>query len=219
MHNKLPASKVWTKLVNKHQRFLRKVTAAFVWPFNVKGHESNCHQWAIKSHQTNCQKCPVSSFDANLEQILPISTRDTSKGCGSLCLDFNFKGHKTNHQRCLISYLYAKSKQKWSINTRDSLERSMWPLFGLFAPEAMNACPQVPIQSHETNSPKWPKSSLNENLEHNWLTNTRYTFKGRCGLCSAFAFKGHATNYQQCLMGYLHAKFEQNRSISTMDTL
>ena len=75
---------------------------------------------------------------ANVEQNQSISTRDIFKGRCSLCVDFDFKGHVTNYQQCLTSYLHAKLEQSWLINTRDTLQRSLWPLFGLFASKAMN---------------------------------------------------------------------------------
>ena len=48
--------------------------------------------------------------------------------------------------------------------------------------------------------------------------NTKVTFKGRCGLCLAFDCKGHVTSRSGSSISYLHAKFEQNRSINTKVT-
>ena len=60
---------------------------------------------------------------------------------------------------------------------------------------------------------------LDADLEQNQSINYKDTFKGRCSLCLDFDFKGHKANYKLCLKGYLHAKFEQNQSTNTTDTL
>ena len=60
---------------------------------------------------------------------------------------------------------------------------------------------------------------LDADLEQNQSINYKDTFKGRCSLCLDFDFKGHTANYQRSLIDYLHAKFEQNQSTRTENTL
>ena len=60
---------------------------------------------------------------------------------------------------------------------------------------------------------------LDADLEQNQSINYKDTFKGRCSLCLDFDFKGHTAHYQRSLIGYLHAKFEQNQSTRTENTL
>ena len=43
--------------------------------------------------------------------------------------------------------------------------------------------------------------------------------KGPCGLCLAFDCKGHVASHSWGAISYLHAKFEQNRSINAKITV
>ena len=49
------------------------------------------------------------------------------------------------------------------------------------------------------------------------IINGRDTFKGHCSLCLTFEGKDYVINRAQLPIRYLHAKFEQNRSIDGRD--